>query len=56
MSNQAALVLKSLQTVQKMREKRKQEIAFLDVVADITSEIQLSSLLNKVMTEATPAP
>ena len=38
MSNQAALVLKSLQTVQKMR-KRKQEIAFLDVVADITSEI-----------------
>ncbi len=53
MANQAALVLKSLQTVQKMREKRKQEIAFLDVVADITSEIQLSSLLNKVMTEAT---
>ena len=53
MANQAALVLKSLQIVQKMREKRKQEIAFLDVVADITSEIQLSSLLNKVMTEAT---
>ena len=36
-----------------MPKKRKQEMEFLDVVADITAEIKLSALLKKVMKEAT---
>ena len=36
-----------------MGRNREQEMEFLDIVADITAEIKLSSLLKKVMSEAT---
>jgi len=53
MSLQAAAVLKNRQTSEKMQKSRDQEMEFLDIVADITSEIDLGKLLQKVMSEAT---
>ena len=53
MSLQAAAVLKNRQTSEKMQKSREQELEFLDIVADITSEIDLGILLQKVMSEAT---
>ena len=53
MSLQAAAVLKNRQTSEKMQKSRDQELEFLDIVADITSEIDLGKLLQKVMGEAT---
>jgi len=53
MSMQAAAVLKNTQSAEKMKKARKQELEFLDIVADITSEIDLGHLLQKVMSEAT---
>ena len=50
---QAAAALRNGQLVDKMRLSRQQELEFLDVVADITSEIDLGALLQKVMSEAT---
>jgi adenylate cyclase len=50
---QAAAALRNGQLVDKMRLSRQQELEFLDVVADITSEIDLGALLQKVMREAT---
>ncbi len=53
MSLQAAAVLKNRQTSERMQKSRDQELEFLDIVADITSEIDLGKLLQKVMSEAT---
>lgn len=53
MANQAALALKTMQAMERMQKKREEENEFLDVVADITSEIKLTHLLQKVMSEAT---
>jgi len=53
MTRQAAVALQSAQTIERMRESRTQEMEFLDVVADITSDIDLKSLLQKVMAECT---
>lgn len=53
MSMQAAAVLKNRQTSERMQKSRDQELEFLDIVADITSEIDLGKLLQKVMGEAT---
>ena len=53
MSTQAATILKSRLSSEKMQKARKQELEFLDIVADITSEIDLGILLQKVMSEAT---
>lgn len=52
-STQAATVLKNRQSSEKMQKSRDQELEFLDIVADITSEIDLGILLQKVMSEAT---
>jgi len=52
MCTQAA-ALRNSQFVEKMKKSRVQELEFLDVVADITSEIDLGALLQKVMSEAT---
>jgi len=49
---QAAPALISSQTVERMQKARVQELAFLDIVADITSQIDLDQLLQRVMTEA----
>jgi adenylate cyclase len=46
-------ILTNQQKIERMHKKREQEMEFLDIVADITAEIKLSSLLKKVMSEAT---
>ncbi|MBI5622955.1 MAG: GAF domain-containing protein [Elusimicrobia bacterium] len=53
MTTQAAVALHGAQYVEKMRLSREKELEFLDVVADVTSEIDLGTLLRKVMREAT---
>ena len=50
---QSIPALGSSQTVERMQKARAQELAFLDIVADITSQIDLDQLLQRVMTEAT---
>ena len=49
----SSFILANRQQIDRMHQKRQQEMEFLDVVADITAEIKLSSLLRKVMKEAT---
>ena len=53
MATQAALTLQSSISFKRMKKLREQELKFLDVVADVTSEIELNSMLQKVMGEAT---
>jgi adenylate cyclase len=53
MTAQAAVALKTSQIVEQMNKARKREKELLDIVADITSEIDLGKILAKVMTEAT---
>ena len=53
MTTQAAVALQSAQFVERMTKLRKREVEFLDVVSDLTSEIDLTTLLQKVMGEAT---
>jgi adenylate cyclase len=50
---QAAIALSGAQFVEKMRASSDKELEFLNVVADVTSEIELGSLLRKVMGECT---
>ena len=50
---QAAIALQGAQFIEKMQISRAREMEFLDIVADVTSEIDLGSLLRKVMGEAT---
>ena len=52
-ATQAAVALQSTEFVERMQRKRSQEMEFLDVVSDVTSEINLQNLLAKVMGEAT---
>ncbi|WP_211563390.1 GAF domain-containing protein [Magnetovibrio blakemorei] len=52
-ATQAAVALQSTEFVERMQKKRSQEMEFLDVVSDVTSEINLNALLAKVMGEAT---
>jgi adenylate cyclase len=53
MTMQAAMTLQSTQFLERMKKFRAQEQKFLDVVSDVTCEIDLGVLLHKVMTEAT---
>jgi len=50
---QATVALQSAMLIEQMREKSLQEMKFLDIVAELTAEINLSTLLQKVMGEAT---
>ena len=50
---QCAITLQSLQLIERMEQSRARESAFMTVVSDITSELELPKLLNKVMSEAT---
>jgi len=52
-ATQAAVALQSTEFVERMQKKRSQEMEFLAVVSDVTSEINLNALLAKVMGEAT---
>ena len=53
MTTQASISLQSTQFVEKMKKTREKEMEFLDIVSDVTSEIDLGAMLAKVMTEAT---
>ncbi len=53
MTRQASVPLLSSQTIEGMQNSRSKELEFLDVVVDITSEIDLTKVLNKVMSEVT---
>ncbi|MDM8517335.1 adenylate/guanylate cyclase domain-containing protein [Desulfobacterales bacterium HSG16] len=53
MTTQAAVALQSTQFVEKMKKTREQEMEFFDVVSDVISELDLSAILNKVMSQAT---
>jgi adenylate cyclase len=52
-AEQAIAALQSSQTMERMQKARAQELAFLDIVADITSQLDLDQLLQRVMAEAT---
>lgn len=53
MTTQAAVALQNTQYLEHMEKKSAEEMEFLDIVSDVTSEIDLSKLLAKVMGEAT---
>lgn len=50
---QAAVSLQNAQGVEEMVKAREKEMLFLDIVSDVTAEIDLGSLLQRVMVEAT---
>lgn len=53
MTQQAAIILENTQQMERMEITRKMEMEFLEMVSDITSEIEIDSLLQKVIREAT---
>lgn len=53
MTTQAAIALQSTQFVERMKQFRAKEMEFFNVVSDVTAEIDLGTLLQKVMSEAT---
>ena len=53
MATQASMALQSSQFIEHTRKTRQQEMEFLDLVADITSSLELSVLLRRVIGEAT---
>ncbi|MBF0374913.1 MAG: GAF domain-containing protein [Alphaproteobacteria bacterium] len=46
---QAAIALENLRTIENIEKSRKQELAFLSVVSEISSELKLGPLLQKIM-------
>jgi adenylate cyclase len=53
LTTRCAVTLQATQNIERMEVTRAKEMAFLDVVSDITSEIDLGSVLQKVMLEST---
>ena len=51
-TTQSSVALQSTQFVERVNKNRKKEMEFLDLVADITSELELGPLLTRVMSEA----
>jgi adenylate cyclase len=52
MAHQTALTLRNTQVVEGMKAARQEEMQFLDLLADITSDFDLSAMLSKIVTEA----
>jgi adenylate cyclase len=52
-TSQCAITLQSMQMLERMTQSRKREIEFLNLVSDLTSELELGRLLGKVMSEST---
>ncbi len=52
-TSQAAVTLQNAQGMEEMEKSREKEMQFLDVVSDVTAEIELGSLLQRVMVEST---
>ena len=53
MTTQGAIALQTAQYIDRMNQIRKQELEFLDMVSEMTADIKIGSLLQKVMSEAT---
>ena len=53
MTGQCASTLQSMQLVERIEINRQREIEFLNIVSDMTSELELTRLLTRVMSEAT---
>ena len=53
MTKQAAIALQSHIALEAMEASRKQELEFLDVVSQISSELELSSLLSRIVSTIT---
>ncbi len=53
MGAQASMTLQGAQVIERMNKTRAQELRFLEVVTEVTSEIEINVLLKKVMDEAT---
>ena len=53
MATQASMALQSSQFIERTKKTRQQEMEFLDLVSDITSSLELSVLLKRVIGEAT---
>lgn len=52
-TTQAALSLQSVQSLERMQKSREMELEFLNLVSDLTSELELAPLLQRAMEEAT---
>lgn len=52
MTTQASVALQTIQFIEKIKKTREQEMEFFDVVSDVISEIDLGTILNKVMSQA----
>ena len=53
MTSQCAITLQSLQLIEQMTQSRRREIEFLNLVSELTSELELGRLLGRAMSEAT---
>ena len=53
MVSQCSLALQSTQFIERMQKLRRQEMEFVNIVSEVTADIKLGSLLQKVMGEAT---
>jgi adenylate cyclase len=52
MTAQTAMTLRSAQYMERMISARKQELRFLDLVSEVTAELDLNTMLSKVVSEA----
>jgi adenylate cyclase len=53
MTSQCAITLQTLQRLERMSHERQREVDFLNVVSDLTSELELATLLARVVSETT---
>ncbi len=53
MASQGTVALQSAMFIERLEKVRKQELEFINIVSEMTSDIKISSLLQKVMGEAT---
>ena len=53
MTSQGTLALQSAQFIERMKANHKHEMEFIDLVSEVTADIKLGSLLQRVMGEAT---
>ncbi len=53
MTSQCAVTLEALQRMERLSREREREVEFLNVVADLSSELELTTLLGRVVSEAT---
>jgi adenylate cyclase len=52
MTSECAISLEALQRLERMSHERRREVDFLNLVSDLTSELELTTLLSRVVSEA----